>query len=205
MGRGCPIRRSGSQRVLASRPGFSQRATSFIASQCQGIHQMPLIRLIVLLRDFRRTQGQTLSCKTTNRFVKTHSPSSSQDLAAASPSPGNRPTKPAVLEGTLGSHISTMSNNSRSFRIAQRPGRSRTELCPSLIKIPNPTDAGGGERDRTDDLMLAKHALYQLSYTPGRPVFRGSGAEGLSGLVGQGGLEPPTSRLSSARSNQLSY
>ena len=24
-------------------PGFSQRATSFIASQCQGIHQMPLL------------------------------------------------------------------------------------------------------------------------------------------------------------------
>ena len=25
---------------------------------------------------------------------------------------------------------------------------------------------GGGERDRTDDLLLAKQALYQLSYTP---------------------------------------
>ena len=40
---GCPIRRSRDQRSLASPPGFSQRATSFIASQCQGIHQMPLI------------------------------------------------------------------------------------------------------------------------------------------------------------------
>jgi hypothetical protein len=38
---GCPIRRSGDQRALASPPGLSQRATSFIASQCQGIHQMP--------------------------------------------------------------------------------------------------------------------------------------------------------------------
>ena len=27
--------------------------------------------------------------------------------------------------------------------------------------------SGGGERDRTDDLMLAKHALSQLSYAPG--------------------------------------
>jgi hypothetical protein len=26
--------------------------------------------------------------------------------------------------------------------------------------------AGGGERDRTDDLLLAKQALSQLSYTP---------------------------------------
>ena len=50
---------------------------------------------------------------------------------------------------------------------------------------------GGGERDRTDDLMLAKHALSQLSYTPL--------------VVGQGGLEPPTPRLSSVCSNQLSY
>ncbi len=28
--------------------------------------------------------------------------------------------------------------------------------------------AGGARRDRTDDLMLAKHALSQLSYGPGR-------------------------------------
>ena len=41
---GCPIRRSRDQRSLASPPGFSQRATSFIASQCQGIHQMPFNR-----------------------------------------------------------------------------------------------------------------------------------------------------------------
>ncbi len=43
-GWGCPIRRSRDQRSLASPPGLSQRATSFIASQCQGIHQMPLRR-----------------------------------------------------------------------------------------------------------------------------------------------------------------
>ena len=28
------------------------------------------------------------------------------------------------------------------------------------------TGLGGARRDRTDDLMLAKHALYQLSYGP---------------------------------------
>ncbi len=43
---GCPIRRSADQRLLASPRGLSQRATSFIASQCQGIHQMPLKCLI---------------------------------------------------------------------------------------------------------------------------------------------------------------
>ena len=53
---------------------------------------------------------------------------------------------------------------------------------------------GGAGRDRTDDLLLAKQALSQLSYSP-RP----------ESLVGLGRLELPTSRLSSARSNQLSY
>ena len=33
---------------------------------------------------------------------------------------------------------------------------------------------GGGERDRTDDLLLAKQALSQLSYTPDKD-FGGSG------------------------------
>ena len=51
---------------------------------------------------------------------------------------------------------------------------------------------GGGKRDRTADPLLARQVLSQLSYTP---II----------LVGLGGLEPPTSRLSGVRSNQLSY
>src|SRR5450432_3213043 len=40
---GCPIRISTDQRLLAAPRGFSQRATSFIASWCQGIHRMPFL------------------------------------------------------------------------------------------------------------------------------------------------------------------
>ena len=40
-GGGCPIRRSSDQSLLAAPQGLSQRATSFIASRRQGIHQMP--------------------------------------------------------------------------------------------------------------------------------------------------------------------
>src|SRR5215203_765749 len=42
-GRGCPIRRSPDRCLLAAPRGLSQRATSFIASWRQGIHQMPLL------------------------------------------------------------------------------------------------------------------------------------------------------------------
>ena len=57
---------------------------------------------------------------------------------------------------------------------------------------------GGANRDRTDDLKLAKLALSQLSYGPVVVEIVGK-------MVGLGRLELPTSRLSSARSNQLSY
>jgi hypothetical protein len=82
---------------------------------------------------------------------------------------------------------------------------------------------GGGERDRTDDLLRAKQALSQLSYTPTtfawpilnpefavqRLVFHRSEREthysklpAPIGLVGLVGIEPTTSRLSGVRSNR---
>ena len=53
---------------------------------------------------------------------------------------------------------------------------------------------GGAGRNRTDDLLLAKQALSQLSYGPLPKL-----------MVGPGRFELPTSRLSGVRSNQLSY
>ena len=40
------------------------------------------------------------------------------------------------------------------------------EVNPDPIENGLPTVLGGGERDRTDDLLRAKQALSQLSYTP---------------------------------------
>ena len=63
-------------------------------------------------------------------------------------------------------------------------------------------DSGGDSGARTRSLRLAKPALSQLSYIP-NPF-----TEELCGrrkMVGLSGLEPPTSRLSGVRSNQLSY
>ena len=47
--RGFPIRRFTDQSLFAAPRNISQRTTSFIASRCQGIHQTPLSRLIVLI------------------------------------------------------------------------------------------------------------------------------------------------------------
>src|SRR3954449_5116033 len=58
--------------------------------------------------------------------------------------------------------------------------------------------AGGARRDRTDDLLLAKQALSQLSYGP-------CWVSASLKLVGLGRLERPTSPLSGVRSNHLSY
>ena len=41
-----------------------------------------------------------------------------------------------------------------------------THFRPSRSTITSNQPSGGGRRDRTDDLMLAKHALSQLSYAP---------------------------------------
>jgi hypothetical protein len=46
---GFPIRKSPDQSSFATPRSLSQRTTSFIASQCQGIHRMPLRRLIALI------------------------------------------------------------------------------------------------------------------------------------------------------------
>jgi hypothetical protein len=78
---------------------------------------------------------------------------------------------------------------------------------------------GGASRTRTDHLLRARQALYQMSYGPlilGTLSIRSLTATARSLflypqplapilMVGLGGLEPPTSPLSGVRSNQLSY
>jgi hypothetical protein len=50
---GFPIRKSADQSLFAAPHGLSQRTTSFIASQRQGIHRIPLRHLIALIVDAR--------------------------------------------------------------------------------------------------------------------------------------------------------
>ena len=91
---------------------------------------------------------------------------------------------------------------------------------------------GGDEEIRTPDPLLARQVLSQLSYAPMSGyalvsiihseesviflklylclallsvLYTMCISSNMSQLVGLGGLEPPTSRLSGVRSNQLSY
>ena len=64
-------------------------------------------------------------------------------------------------------------------------------------------------RDRTADLLRARQALSQLSYSPMSAITNLPGKPhppGVPGnVVGLGRFELPTSPLSGVRSNQLSY
>ena len=120
-------------------------------------------------------------------------------------------------------------------RVSLVPAGLLTNRTADLFDLPDNNDSarphGGARRDRTDDLMLAKHALSQLSYGPfgaglkrrrrraspwlsrhgaRRPVGLASALAGFGcvivvRMVGLGRLERPTSPLSGVRSNHLSY
>ena len=65
-----------------------------------------------------------------------------------------------VFADDISSH---MTSPSSLFRAT--PGTLRSP-CPAAPREAQRAKRGGARRDRTDDLMLAKHALSQLSYGP---------------------------------------
>jgi hypothetical protein len=102
-----------------------------------------------------------------------------------------RPCSPGAKPGYRICSLFTM------YKIAARHA-ARCETLTWTLAIGGSRRNGGARRDRTDDLMLAKHALSQLSYGPEEERTSNS-------MVGLGRLERPTSPLSGVRSNHLSY
>ena len=110
----------------------------------------------------------------------------------------------------------------RALEARRQPPAPKLRGATVAARKPGPTNRiGGARRDRTDDLLLAKQALSQLSYGPDRKGLPSPKRQQATfavcrracqpkrreprRLVGLGRFELPTSRLSSARSNQLSY
>ena len=90
-------------------------------------------------------------------------------------------------------HLRQFVSNARYVTSCQRtPRRLQRRAASNLgcVRAVHVICSGGASRDRTDDPLLAKQVLSQLSYGP---------------VVGLGGLEPPASPLSGVRSNHLSY
>ena len=106
------------------------------------------------------------------------------------------------LSKQIPSFTMSISKTPAQNRAAKLVMRSQRRISPEY----NTEWNGGARRDRTDDLKLAKLPLSQLSYGPVSPTSSEAKIQRPSlNLVGLGRLELPTSRLSSARSNQLSY
>src|SRR5690606_15557836 len=88
-------------------------------------------------------------------------------------------------------HLFTMSKDPAAARPKGRLPPNLLSVCDvfgSAFAVVSPGN-GGARRDRTDDILLAKQALSQLSYGPITET-------GQQQLVGPGRLELPTSRLS---------
>ena len=165
--RGCPIRKSPDQSLFAAPRRLSQRITSFIASQCQGIHQMPLSRLIALIINVhpgvldlgKKSRGWSLK-KDLLCF----------DLPVVS---GQASQAAARGKSDKSLHSRCQSAMRAPVEVAKLvygpPAGCRTCIMDCGVD-------GGANRDRTDDLKLAKLALSQLSYGPSQAFHRQPGS-----------------------------
>ena len=175
---GFPIRKFTDQSLLAAPRDLSQRATSFIASQCQGIHQMPFRRLISNSNEnacATRRNKPAREVAVATRFRRSM-------LLPASVALWAQPAEERPRSLALHLHLSMippLHHNCGLRHMNEREALVHVHVAvlwflPTvLIKLGrlalaprHQPDVGGGRRDRTDDLLLAKQALSQLSYAP---------------------------------------
>ena len=115
-----------------------------------------------------------LDCKTVIRRGKpTHSVPQYTRVFAANRRTKHRPRGRNKVSPAIGSKSAFLFTMTKSFSgISANPAaRKRTETFVSNVEQwkrfnTHQYKTGGGERNRTDDLLLAKQALSQLSYTP---------------------------------------
>ena len=169
--RGCPIRIFTDQSLFAAPRNFSQRTTSFIASQCQGIHQMLLSRLMLSLS--MSIPGCPASADGTDGH-RSKKDLYVLDLPAAERSsscvPRQSATRTVVIpwcsqpSGHASKSLHSQCQSARRQLFAKRRNCHQRSQRPyaGIQHYRN----GGARRDRTDDLKLAKLPLSQLSYGP---------------------------------------
>jgi hypothetical protein len=222
---GCPIRRSPDQSLLAAPRGLSQRATSFIASWRQGIHQMPLLsstptsdnRTLAPHPSLRLGGGPARASARRSRRREEKDAGrrpcgrSSNNLQKAYPcfadarprrkKAGVRPCLPAPARATMHRRPKTgLDARERAVITTSRCERSG-HRC--RWRVAPPFEA----RARLARVRQAgKGFPHGFRGPDGQATCRSAAPQRAGGaMVGLGRLERPTSRLSGVRSNQLSY
>jgi hypothetical protein len=77
-----------------------------------------------------------------------------------------RPLKDATCEVMFRGRNSLVWRKAGRRPLGHAGHASRFGSCVAVPRVARRAKRGGARRDRTDDLMLAKHALSQLSYGP---------------------------------------
>ena len=145
---GFPIRKSADQSLFAAPRGLSQRTTSFIASQRQGIHQMPFRHLIALLLDARATGPEgphTRMTRKTSVILWIRSPARAH--AANGPTRGNNrsslltmsmntPSRQRTCAAATGEIILDEPRHPR-HRLVEPDGIEPTTSCLQSRRSPN--------------------------------------------------------------------
>ena len=185
---GFPIRKSTGHRLFAPHRSLSQRTTSFIASCRQGIHRMLLGHLIALISNahLRKAGPCEALCgrfrsfllllgmvNTAYRKTSLHRDRPKQSLRLASSyrtALASAYDAPHRMRYPMPSDDADCRPAFRAypfFTMSRNPPLgSRQNCCLFEFGRFFRSRSGGARRDRTDDLLLAKQALSQLSYGP---------------------------------------
>ena len=194
-GGGCPIRRSLDHSLLAAPQGLSQRATSFIASWRQGIHQMPLLSSTPASDN--RTVSPTKSA--TWRGPRTAGTRARDDKQEGTAAPKREQVKRQLRTTSFADRCVARGGVATSIPMPKTPLPADGRKKGKDVDLPAPAAprAHAGIASRMPARRAPRHHL-TMSNEHGPPAPAAS-------LVGLGRLERPTSRLSGVRSNQLSY
>ena len=177
---GFPIRKSADQSSFAAPRGLSQRTTSFIASQRQGIHQMPLSHLIALIVDahpsaevfslerllVRTKRDRRIQIEKTSLLRKP-----SEDVGVVRRRDQRRLRAVECSDEKRHPHGFPRNGCSDDLPLhdviqPNFPPRCFSDGTGRNLVRTSGSGSGGARRNRTDDLLLAKQALSQLSYGP---------------------------------------
>jgi hypothetical protein len=160
------------QRLLAAPRGFSQRATSFIASWCQGIHRMPLSRSNTSRPAVKQSRNRSANRQTGPHAQEQSTRPRSRGIRQINPcndAPAHTTFSPAVRENRRqkcrhahNASERSMPGSSRRMEISHTNVSVRTTTrgtprdAPNLIYLPMNTTQPRTEATCTHDRVPAR-------------------------------------------------